>query len=395
MSRGMYKLRDRAIKAKSLPGRYADGGGLYLQVQPGGSKSFVFMKTLAGKRQVLGLGSYPHVSLAAARERSSQLRTEIEAGELAGAFSSEFSLKEAKQLLAAKTAEEKTVILMTFERFAKEWMDKNLINLSNDKHRQQWYASLRDYAKPIAKKPLSDITTHDILACLQPIWQAKPETPRRVQQRIERTLAAADMLGYRDGKNPAQWKNNLDLILPNMRKLKKHHAAMPHSALPEFVKVLQARNSIAAYALQFIILTASRSGEGRGARWSEMDFDRNVWTIPAERMKARKEQRVPLSKACLAILAELEQQAETDFVFAPPGRSNHVSEAAIRKLMAGKGSSAYTIHGFRSSFRDWAGNATSFPRELAEEALAHQLGAVEAAYRRDQAVERRRTMMEA
>jgi len=400
MAQGINKLSDRAINAKKAAGRYADGGGLYLQVQPGGSRTFIFMKTYGGKRQVLGLGAYPAVTLAAARTKAFELRKQFEEGELAELVTAETSLSEAHHQLQMRRREEKRLAAqkeearVTFSEFSKDWMDKNLVSLSNPKARQQWYNTLRDYAKPIAGLPVDEIKTEHVLNCLKPIWQTKPETARRVQQRIERVLAAAEVLGLRDGKNPAQWNRNLDLLLPNMRSLRQHHPAMPYSKLPDYFAELSGRYSCASQCLRFIILTAVRSSEGRGALWSEIDFEKSVWTIPPERMKARKEQRIPLSSACLALLVERRSLDTSGFVFKSPTIASHVSEAALRNLMSGTGANDYTIHGFRSTFRDWAGNATSFPRELAEEALAHQLGSVEAAYRRDLATERRRELME-
>ena len=394
----LHKLSDRAIRSKSTPGRYADGGNLYFQVQPGGSRSFMFMKQFEGRRLSLGLGSFPETSLADARKKAANLRQEIVEGDLPRLLAGGSKLSEALQTQERRQAEQGQLPQpkdYTFSTFAVEWMNKNLVHLSSEKVRKNWYSTIERYAKPISEMSLTDIQTSDILACLNPIWQSKPETGRRVQGRIERILAAAEVLGYREGKNPAQWRNNLDLVLPNMRYARKHFSAMPYAELPNFIKALRENQSCASRSLQFIILTAARSGEGRGALWQEIDLRNAVWSIPPERMKARKPHRVPLSDSCLAILENLGSGAQEGPVIQAQRPGRPISETAIRNLMTRLGAKAYTIHGFRSSFRDWAGNATEFPRELAEEALAHQLNAVEAAYRRDQAVERRRVVMEA
>ena len=253
-----------------------------------------------------------------------------------------------------------------------------------------------DPAKRALLRPGQNGGRVSILKCLRPIWTDKPETARRVQQRIERILSAADVLGHRTGRNPAKWKGHLDQVLHGMRHVRQHHAAMTYAALPGYMEELAARQTMASLCLQFIILTAARSGEARGASWDEIDLARGVWTVAAERMKARRPHQVPLSGAALSVLKTLDpgRNRGPAFVFLSPTGSGHLSEGTLRKLMTQTGAD-FTVHGFRSAFRDWAGNATEFPRDLAEEALAHQLGAVEAAYRRDQAVERRRVMMEA
>ena len=399
------KLTDRTIRALGEAGRYADGGGLYLQVQPGGSKTFVFIRQANERRNLAGLGSYPAVSLAAARSKAALIRAAEEDGRLQLLMGTGRSFAEVCAGLtttgnAAGGAEYNGGAndpVPTFRDFSRDWMERNLVKLSNEKARAQWHSTLKAYARPIAAKRLDQIDTGDILKCLRPIWNDKPETARRVQQRIERILSAADVLGHRTGRNPAQWKGHLDQVLPTMRHVRQHHAAMPYSSLPAYTEKLAARGTMASLCLQFIILTAARSGEARGASWDEVDLTRGVWTVAAERMKARRPHQVPLSDAARAILKTIDPGPNrgSAFVFLSPSGSGHLSEAALRKLMAHTGAGEFTIHGFRSAFRDWAGNATEFPRDLAEEALAHQLGAVEAAYRREQAVERRRVMMEA
>lgn len=399
------KLTDRAIRALGTAGRYADGGGLYLQVQPGGSKTFVFIRQKERRRQLAGLGSYPALTLAGARTKAALIRAAEEDGRLALLMAAGLTFPEACARLTIPgkdiDGDSGNVVLRndvpTFREFSKEWMARNLVKLSNEKARAQWHSTLKAYAKPIASRRLDEIDTGDILRCLRPIWAEKPETARRVQQRIERILSAADVLGYRSGRNPAQWKGHLDQVLPTMRHVRQHHPAMPYTSLPAYMETLASRQTMASFCLRFIILTAARSGEARGATWHEIDIERGVWSVAAERMKARRPHHVPLSGAAKEILKTLDPGPNKGAacVFVSYSGSGHLSESSIRKLMTQTGAEMFTIHGFRSAFRDWAGNATEFPRDLAEEALAHQLGAVEAAYRREQAVERRRVMMEA
>lgn len=398
--RGIHRLTDRTVKGSLPPGRHADGGCLYLRVKEGGSKSFAFMSDLTidgQKRRIqMGLGGYPTTSLAAAREKALDLRARIKEPVIKLRLERGASLREAVELEERRAAEAAIQLAPTFGDFSKEWLDANLDNMtSNLKARQQWYSTLAAYAGPINSKPVDEIDFEDVLACLQPIWSTKHETARRVQQRIFRILAAAKVYGHRTGDNPAQWSGNLDLALPLLKRVKGHHAAMPYADLPDYFEKLTNKKTTASLALQFIILTASRSGEGRGALWSEIDLDQALWTLPAERMKARKDHIVPLSKKALTILKRMKEGNKSTFVFPSTGSGGHLTEASLRKLMKTTGAGEFTIHGFRSTFRDWAGNETDFPRELAEEALAHQLGSVEAAYRRGKAVEKRRELMEA
>lgn len=399
------KLTDRTIRALGKPGRYADGAGLYIQVQPRGSKSFVYICQKNGRRRLAGLGPYPSLTLAGARSKAALIRAAEEDGRLRLLMTSGLKFPEACARLTVPGGfsgpETAGAVprseVPTFLEFSKDWMARNLVSLSNEKARDQWHSTLKAYARPIARMRLDEIETDDVLRCLRPIWTEKHETARRVQQRIERILSAADVLGHRTGRNPAQWKGHLDQVLPAMRHMRRHHPAMPYASVPAFMEKLSAHQTMASLCLQFIILTAARSGEARGASWDEIDLERGVWTVAAERMKARRSHRVPLSIPALAILKTIAPGPNpgSAYVFLSPSGSGNLSEAAIRKLMTQAGAGEFTIHGFRSAFRDWAGNATDFPRDLAEEALAHQLGAVEAAYRREQAVERRRVMMEA
>ena len=266
----------------------------------------------------------------------------------------------------------------------------------NEKHKAQWAMTLTVYAEPLRSKPVDKIETADVLAVLKPIWLEKPETASRVRGRIERVLNAARAKGFRMGENPAAWRGHLDNLLPKQSKLSRgHHAALPYAEVPAFLVRLREREAIAALALEFAILTAARSGEVLGGRWDEIDLDAKVWTIPAERMKAAREHRVPLSDPALSILAKLLPLRVSALVFPGQRRGRPLSVMAMEMLLRRMGVDV-TVHGFRSSFRDWSGNETHFPRELAEHALAHVIGdRAEQAYRRGDALDKRRPMMAA
>jgi integrase len=300
----------------------------------------------------------------------------------------------------------KPVDMKTFGEFAYEVIASLQSGWRNEKHRAQWKMTLDVYAAPVRDIQLDQVSTEDVLKVLTPIWRTKAETANRVRGRMEKVLDAAKAKGYRSGENPARWRGHLDHLLPKRQKLQRgHHPAMPWTEVPAFVKRLREMESTGTLALEFLILTAARSGEilrsvrdGEviGARWEEFDLEAKIWTVPADRMKAGREHRVPLSSRALAIVQRLAKAKRGPFVF--PGQdgkqplSNMALEAAMRRMEV----KPYTVHGFRSSFRDWAGETTSFPRELAEAALAHTVGdKVERAYRRGDALERRRELMEA
>ena len=267
----------------------------------------------------------------------------------------------------------------------------------NAKHRSQWRNTLATYTTPIWNKRLAEIETDDVLACLKPIWQAKAETASRVRGRIERVLDAAAARGLRSRDNPARWRGHLANLLPKRQKLARgHHAAMPFVDVPVFVERLREVEGVSARALEFTILTAARSGEVLGARWSKIDLDAKVWTVSAGRMKAAREHRVPLSERAVEILSALAAVKIGDYVFPGAKRGSPLSVMALTMVMRRMGMEAFTVHGFRSAFRDWAGERTNFPREVAEAALAHVVGdETERAYRRGDALEKRRALMEA
>lgn len=381
MARTLHKLTDIKAQSRKLkPGRHSDGGGLYLNVTLSGSRSWLFMWVIAGKRREMGLGSYPAVSLGAARKRAVELREAIAEG---------------RDPLVERQKSSEPVFAdcaaMFLESMEGQWR--------NEKHRAQWRMTLDTYCRPISGKLVSQIGIEDLLQVLTPIWQEKHETASRLRGRIERVLDYARARGWRTGENPALWRGHLKSILPARQKLKRgHHAAMPYSQVPAFFERLEANapEAMAARALQFLILTAARSGEVLEAVWDEFDLEQGIWTIPAHRMKAGREHRVPLTAKALAILQPLGETRLSDYVFPGlrPGRP--LSGMAMAMLMRRMKEDQYTVHGFRSAFRDWAGEETAFPREIAEAALAHTIGdATERAYRRGDALEKRRKLMQA
>jgi integrase len=383
MARKLSKLTDRGIKRRLAPGRHSDGGGLYLNVgeaDEDGSqaKSWLFMWKRAGKRREMGLGSLLGVSLARARELASQKRALVADG---------------KDPIAVRNG----ATSKTFGEAADELMaSKSLVEWRNEKHRAQWAMTLREYCSEIRNKQVAQIETDDVLKVLKCRWQATPETASRLRGRIERVLNYAKAQGWRSGENPARWRGHLDAILPKRQKLTRgHHAAMDFRHVPAFMATLRARKGVAAAMLEFIILTASRTGEARGASWNEIDFDAKVWIVPAERMKAGKEHRVPLSDRAMAILEEMAKLKRDDgLVFPGQKHGAPLHKGAFDELR--RMNLDVTTHGFRSSFRDWAGELTHFPRDVAELALAHKVGdEVERAYRRGDALAKRRALMEA
>jgi integrase len=387
MPRLLNRLTDRAINSTKInPGRHADGGGLYLVVdRPGGkdaAKRWVFLYRKDGRLREMGLGGLLNVPMAKARAEAEKWRLVL--GDRANRGD---PIAERKRSSGGVPA---------FGDFADKFLDAKEAGWRNDKHRAQWRMTLTEYAASLRRKPVSEIATEDILSVLKPIWTEKPETAARLRGRIERVLDAARAAGHRTGENPARWRGHLDHLLAKRQKLSRgHHAAMPYDEVPAFVVGLRERPATAARALEFCILTAARSGEALAARWDEIDFDAKVWTVPAGRMKAAREHRVPLSDRAIAILREMEAGRTGEYIF--PGQrprrplSNMAFEMLLRRI-----NSPYTAHGFRSSFRDWAGDKTTFPREVAEAALAHAIGnETEAAYRRSDALEKRRRLMDA
>jgi integrase len=374
------------VKKLSEPGYYADGGGLYLQVARGGSKSWIFKFKVAGKSREMGLGSVNTFSLAEARERAREQRQKLADGIDPIAAKREDALQ--RRMADAN--------IITFNKAAEGYINAHAPGWRNDKHRQQWENTLATYASPIiGDLPVSRVDTAQVLRVLQPIWTAKAETASRLRGRIESVLDWARVQGYREGENPARWKGHLDMTLPARAKVAKveHHAALPWREVGAFMRELQAMPGASALAVQFIILTACRTSEAINAEWREFDLIGKVWTIPAERMKAAKEHVIPLSEAALRILAELRDQSDGDYVFPGP-KGKPISNMAGLALLKRMGRADLTVHGFRSTFRDWAGESTAHPREVIEHALAHQLkDKAEAAYQRGTLFEKRRVLM--
>jgi integrase len=378
-------LTARNIDTAKKPGRYSDGNGLYLVVRPGGSRQWSFLYRRDGKLKEMGLGSPAKgVTLAMARGLRDGARAVMASGN--------------DPLNARRQAEQSSSDVPRFGAYALDLVDRIEEGFSNPKHRQQWRNTLETYCAPIWARPIDAIDTAGVLACLTPIWQTKPETASRVRGRIERVLNAANAEGLRAGENPAAWRGHLDATLPKPGKLTRgHHAALAYADMPAFMADLRARPALAALALEFAILTATRTSEVLNAQWPEFDLDGGLWTVPAERMKARKEHRVALSKRALAIVKDLSEAKSSDFLFPgqKPGKPlSNMSMLMLLDRMGRRG--AITSHGFRSSFSDWASEVSPFSSELRETALAHTVGnKAEAAYRRGDALEKRRTMMEA
>jgi integrase len=340
---------------------------------------------VGGKRRHIGMGAYPKFSLAQAREKASKARELIEQGI--------DPIEHKKAVRSAIKAEQAKGV--TFRQCAVAYMDAHSHAWGSIKHAKQWGNTLSTYAYPaIGSMLVKDVTQAHILAILRPIWQEKTDTAKRVRNRIELVLDYAIASGYREDSNPARWKGKLDKLLPVPAKIAKvrHHKAVPVDEMPAFIEQLSMNESMAARCLLFCILTACRSGEARGAVWSEIDMDARVWTIPAERMKAGKDHQVPLSDQAMELLCSLPRVMGDGRVF-PPAKGKMLSDATLSILMRKMGR-VEVPHGFRSTFRDWAGDRTNYPRDLAEAALAHTLpNQVEAAYRRGTALEKRRSMM--
>jgi len=384
MGRQVNRLNVRFVQTVSEPGQYADGGGLYLLTTNGG-KRWIFLFRWNGKRCEMGLGAARDVTLARARELAAEARNQIRE------HNNPIEVREAEKAAAGT----EPAPPQTFGAFAESYIDSIEDGWRNEKHRQQWRNSLREHAKALSKKPLVDISTDDVLGVLQPIWRTKPETANRVRGRIERVLSAAKARGLRDrdAANPAQWRGHLDVLLPKRIKLARgHHAAMPYAGLPPFMRRLANRDATAARALEFLILNASRTGEVLGARWSEIDGD--TWIVPAERMKGGAAHTVTLSDAAVAILAEMRPGDPDAYIFPGQKPASPLSNMSMEMLLRRMKVERFTVHGFRSAFKDWALDCTEIPDEISEEALAHIVGSkVRRAYRRGEALARRRRLM--
>ncbi|TCJ39586.1 site-specific integrase [Parafrankia sp. BMG5.11] len=380
MSRSIHRLSPLQVKNLSKPGLHPDGGSLYLNVSASGTKSWRIVYVRNGKRFELGIGPLSSVTLSNAREKAAEARKLLQEGE------------DPKQHWAKQRPSKDK----NFGSIAIEHIEAHEPAWKNAKHRQQWRNTLTTYAATIWDRPVDQITVEDILGILKPIWATKPETASRVRGRIETVLDAAKVRGLRSGENPAAWRGNLALLLPTRKKgSQRHHPAMPFAQVPSFFKDLGELSALTARALELTILTAARTSEVLHAQWSEFDLEAAIWTVSAERMKAGREHRVPLSPPAVKLLTSLQGGHDT-LVF--PGQaegkplSNMSMEMCLRRMKMDR----YTVHGFRSSFRDWVGEVTDFPREVAEFALAHIVGsATERSYRRGNSFEKRRELMNA
>jgi integrase len=387
--RVLHKLTTLAVQRATKPGYYGDGGGLYLQVGPTGSKSWVFRFTRAGKSREMGLGPQHTISLADARAKALLARKAV----LDGLDPIEARREQGR---AAVLAAAKAV---TFKDEADAYIKAHRAKWSNAKHEKQWSATLETYALPhIGKLLVSEIDTPAVLRCLAPIWNEKTETASRVRGRIEAVLDYATAAKHRTGDNPARWSGNLEHLLAERSAVAKveHHAALPYARIAEFVKALRAVPAISARAVELVILTVARTSEAFNAKWPEFDLDEELWTVPKERMKSGREHRVPLSREAVHLLKLLQEHRRDDYVFPGASEGKPLSNMAGLKLLDRMGYGDYTVHGFRSTFRDWAAEQTNFPRELQEAALAHVLkDKTEAAYQRGDLLMKRAKLMQA
>jgi len=377
-----------ALKVARLtkPGLYGDGRGLWLRVASGGTKAWVLRFMLRGRARAMGLGPVDLVSLAEAREQARDARKLL----LEGSDPIEHRRS------ARRQARLDAALGITFKECAEQHIASHETAWRNPKHRAQWRSTLATYAYPVlGELPVAAIDTRLVLKVLEPLWRAKTETASRLRGRIEAVLDWATAREHRRGDNPARWRGHLDKLLPSRRKVAsvRHHAALPYVEIPAFMEQLRGRDGVAARALELLILTGTRTSEVVKARWDEIDLDAKLWTIPAHRMKANREHRVPLSDRVVDLLQELPLEAE--FVF-PGGRAKSpLSNMALLSLLRRMGRGDLTSHGFRSSFRDWAAEQTGYPNHVVEMALAHAIGdKVEAAYRRGDLFAKRRHLMQ-
>lgn len=369
------KLTETRIRSLAKAGIYSDGDGLFLRVRSGGSKQWFFIFKRNGQRTEIGLGGYGQgtapVSLLLAREKAEEIRQRLSRGE---------------ELHRRKT----------FADIMDDVLDVKKASFRNDKHKDQWVMTLTKYAAALHKLPIADITRDDVVEVLKPIWTKIPETADRTRQRIAAVIDHAKARGLYTGDNPADWRGGLKELLPARSKLTRgHHAAVSYKELPDVLAKLQQSQAVSARAVEFIALTAARSNEARSMTWMEIDFTEKLWTIPAERMKAGKAHEVPLTDRAIQILKDQEAVRTSDLVFEGEREGKPISDTAMVKVFRAAGAGDATLHGLRSSLRDWAGDETDYPRDVAEAALAHTVkDKTEAAYRRGTALAKRRAMMD-
>jgi integrase len=379
MARQINRLNARKVATETECGRHADGGGLYLSISPNGGRRWVFLYRWHGKPTEVGLGSARDVTLATARELAGAARTKLAA---------RINPKDVRKSTQGATFGECADRLI--ESMQQAWR--------NTKHQAQWTMTLKVYAAPLRRLPVDAVGTDDVLSVLKPLWSKKHETASRLRGRIERVLDAAKAQGLRSGENPARWRGHLDQLLPRRQRLARgHHAALPYAGVPAFMLDLQGRQATAAATLELTVLTAARSGETLLAKKTEFDIDRAVWTVPPARMKAGREHRVPLSRRALKIVKQaMADYPDSDFLFPGQKPGKPLSAMALEMMLRRMKVKDATVHGFRSSFRDWASECTNFSNEVCEAALAHVIkDKAEAAYRRGDLFEKRRKLMEA
>ena len=394
------EVRDLKHRGRGLNITYPVGGvaGLLMQITPTGARSWVLRTMVGSKRREIGLGGFPDVTLAQARERAREAKEAIRQGI--------DPIEQRRAARAALTAQQARGL--NFAGAMEAYLKIKLTEFNNDKHRKQWRASLDAYAVPrLGPMLVSEITVHELARTLEPIWLTKTETASRLRGRIEAVMAWATVQGHREGDNPARWRGNLDAILPKPSKVSKveHHPALALADVASWFADLRKRDGMATRALEFLTMTAARSGEIRGATWAEIDTIAALWTIPADRMKASKEHRVPLTPNAVALLKALPKMKGSDFVF-PAARGGMLSDMALSACMKrineakiggyidSRSGRPAVPHGIRSSFRDWVSEHTDYPRDMAEISLAHSVGSdVERAYRRGDQIEKRRAMM--
>ena len=380
------KLSARRVEALNEPGRHSDGGNLYLSISQNGGKRWTFFYRFGGRRREMGLGSAGQngVSLADARDLAAEARRLIRDGK--------------DPIETKRDAEKNERIIPTFGQFADEYIATHRPKFRNEKHAAQWEMTLGDaYCNSIRSKPINEIDTEAVLSVLKPIWPTVPETASRLRGRIENVLDAARARGFCDGSNPATWRGHLKTLLPARQRLTRgHHSALAYNELPAFMAALRARQSLAALALEICILTATRTSEVLNAEWNEFDLEKRLWTIPASRMKAGHAHRIPLTGRTLEILRGLPRLDHNPHVFPGNARGKPLSGMSMTMLLRRLKRGDITVHGFRSTFRDWASEQTAFPSETCEHALAHRISdKAEAAYRRGDQFEKRRKLMDA
>ena len=382
------KLTTNKVARARAPGMIGDGGGLWLRISAGGSKGWIFRFMIARRSREMGLGSLEHTTLDEAREFARECRKLLRQG------SDPIEARRGQRAVLQLEAHGR----LTFEQCAERYLAAHQAGWGSSKHAHDWAQTLKTFVFPVfGALPVQAIDVALVMKALEPIWQTKSETANRVRGRIEAVLDWATARGYRQGENPARWRGHLENLLPKKSRVHrvKHHAALPFVEIAAFIAELRRQEGVGARVLEFAILTATRTGEAIGATWDEVDLAEKHWTIPGERMKGEVTHRVPLSDRAIEILGEMRGLQEGELVF-PGSRRRPLSHSAMLRVLRAMGRRDVTVHGFRSTFRDWASECTNFPREVCEAAMAHAIDSkVEAAYRRGDLFNKRRQLMAA